>query len=132
MILTVISYAGNTQTTDTICLPVEQAKKVLADARQKPVLQEQIGLLRTDISLLNLLIVEKDGIIRDLEKKDGNNSGIIQELQDQKDLMQKQINLHLDQVNTMERMIRREKRKRFWTGAAGIITTAAAIFLTSK
>lgn len=132
MLLTVISYAGSSQTTDTICLPLEQAKKVLADAKQKPVLQEQISLLRTDISLLNLRIVEKDGIIKDLEKKDGNNAGIIRELQDQKELMQKQIDLHLDQVKTMERMIRREKRKRFWATAAGVLTTAGAIFLTTK
>ena len=127
-----ISCAGSSQTTDTICLPVEQAKKVLADARQKPVLQEQISFLKTDISLLNLRIVEKESIIRNLEAKDGNNTVIIRELQDQKELMQKQINLHLNQVATMERMIRREKRKRFWATAAGVITTAGAIFLTTK
>ena len=129
IILTSISYAGSSQTTDTICLPVADAKKVLADAKQKPLLLERIGLLTDDIRLLNQRIAGKDSLIAAYVAKDGNNKAIIKALEDQKATMQEQRKLFEDQLAGYEKLVRREKRKRFWTAVGGTITTAAAMYL---
>lgn len=129
IILTKLSYVGSSQTTDTICLPVADAKKVLADAKAKPVLQERIVLLTDDIRLLNQRIAVKDSIIATYTTKDGNNQAIIKALEDQKGIMEEQRKLFEDQVKGYEKLLRREKRKRFWTAVGGTITTGAALYL---
>jgi hypothetical protein len=149
-ILTSSSYAGNTQiinpadmiTTlnplvqgivdgknDTICLPITDAKKVLSDAKQKPILLERIALLNSDVVLLNQRIAVKDSIIAAYQAKDGNYTAIIKALEDQKALMQEEKKLYQDQVATMEKMLRKERRKRFWTAAGGVISTGAMAYL---
>ena len=128
-ILTSISFAGSSQTTDTVCLPVADAKKVLADAKQKPVLLERIALLTDDIRLLNARIAVKDSLINTYVAKDGNNQAIIKALEDQKGIMEEQRKLFEDQVKGYEKLLRREKRKRFWTAVGGTMTTAAALYL---
>lgn len=105
------------------------AKKVLADAKQKPVLLERIALLTDDIRLLNQRIAVKDSLITVYVARDGNNQAIIKALEDQKGIMQEQRKLFEDQVKGYEKLLRREKRKRFWTAAGGTITTAAALYL---
>lgn len=120
------SLKGNTQ---TIELPIEQAKAVLADAKQKPFLLERIALLNSDVLLLNQRIAVKDSIIAAYQAKDGNYAAIIKALEDQKALMLEEKKIYIDQVATMEKMIRKEKRKRFWTAAGGMLSTGAALYL---
>ncbi len=129
IILTSRSFAGSSQTTDTICLPVADAKKVLADAKAKPVLQERIVLLTDDIRLLNQRIAVKDSIIASYTAKDGNNQSIIKALEDQKAIMQEQRKLFEDQLAGYEKLLRKYKRKQRWTAIGGTITTAAALYL---
>ncbi|MGQ0739569.1 MAG: hypothetical protein ACT4OJ_10950 [Bacteroidota bacterium] len=129
MILTGSSFAAHTQTIDTICLPVAQAKKVLADAGQKPVLQERIQLLTDDIRLLNQRIAVKDSLIAAYAAKDGNSEAIIRTMEEQKALLIQERDLHKEQVVQMEKLIRKEKRKRFWTAAGGALSTAAGLYL---
>lgn len=123
------SFAGSSQTTDTICLPVADAKKVLADAKAKPVLQERIVLLTDDIRLLNQRIAVKDSIIATYTTKDGNNQAIIKALEDQKAIMQEQRKLFEDQLAGYEKLLKKYKRKQRWTAIGGTLTTAAAMYL---
>jgi len=129
IILISISLDGNSQTTDTVCLPVADAKKVLADAKQKPVLLERVQLLTDDIRLLNQRIAVKDSLISTYVAKDGNSQAIIKALEDQKATMQEQRKLFEDQLAGYEKLLRREKRKRFWTAVGGTVTTGAALYL---
>ncbi|HUP13110.1 MAG TPA: hypothetical protein VM187_12875 [Niastella sp.] len=102
---------------------------MLADAKQKPLLLERIALLNADVLLLNQRITVKDSIITAYQAKDGNYTAIIQALQDQKALLQDEKKLYVDQVTTMEKMLRKERRKRFWTSAAGMLSTGLMAYL---
>ena len=127
------AYTGKSQTiptdTDTICINVKKFKNILSDAEQKPVLLERIALLTDDIRLLNQRIAVKDSLITVYVARDGNNQAIIKALEDQKGIMEEQRKLFEDQVKGYEKLLRREKRKRFWTAVGGTVTTGAALYL---
>lgn len=101
------------QTTDTICFPVAIAKKVLAAAEQKKVLEQQVNVL-------NLRIVEKDSIISLLKFKDETNTQLIQTYEDELKVIKEQRSLFEKQIKENEKQIRKLKRKVFWTSAAGV------------
>ena len=124
-----MSFAGNCQVTDTICVPMAQLKKVLTDAKQKPVLLEKIDLLTTDIKLLNERIVVKDSIINLMERDELASQEIISALREEKKLMLEQRKVFEDQLNAYEKLLRKERRKRRWTAVGGIMLTGAATYL---
>lgn len=113
----------------TIEIPVEQAKKVMADAKQKPVLLEKIALLNTDISVLNERIKQKDSIITAYEAKDGNYGAMITAMEDNKAIMLQQRQLYEEQLQSFEKLLRKANRKKFWTSVAGVLTTSIATYL---
>lgn len=125
-ILLLISLKGNSQ---TIEIPVEQAKKVMADAKQKPLLLEKISLLNADISLLNQRIKQKDSIISSYQVMEGNYDAILLAMEDNKAVMLQQRQLYEEQLTSFEKLLRKEKRKRFWTAAGGVVTTGLAAYL---
>lgn len=86
-------------------------------------------MLSADIALLNQRIGQKDSIIMDYQRKDGNNEAIITALQEQKGMMELEKKVYLQQVQDFEKLLRKERRKRFWTAAGGIITTGLAAYL---
>ena len=124
-----MSFAGNSQATDTICVPVAQLKKVLIDAKQKPILLERIDLLTADVKLLNSRIVVKDSIINLMERDELASQEIIATLREEKKLMQEQRKVFEDQLNAYEKLLRKERRKRRWTAVGGIMLTGAATYL---
>lgn len=129
MALTVASFAGNSQTTDTICLPIAQAKKVLADAKQKPVLQENIALLQADIKTLTDRISVKEAEIRNLDGQLVADQEIINQLKAEKQLYEEQRSIMLDQAKGFEKLIKKEKRKRRWTAFWGLAGTGIMTYL---
>lgn len=124
-----MSFAGNCQATDTICVPVAQLKKVLIDAKQKPILLERIDLLTADVKLLNSRIAVKDSIINLMERDELASQEIIATLREEKKLMQEQRKVFEDQLNAYEKLLRKERRKRKWTAAAGLMVTGVAAYL---
>lgn len=124
-----ISYAGKSQTTDTVCVPFQQLKKVLADAKQKPVLLERIDLLNADIKLLNNRIAVKDSIINLMERDELASQDIIKVLREEKQLMTDQRKVFEGQIDAYEKLLRKERRKRRWTAAAGLMVTGIAAYL---
>ena len=106
-----------------------QLKKVLTDAKQKPVLLEKIDLLTTDIKLLNERIVVKDSIINLMERDELASQEIISALREEKKLMLEQRKVFEDQLNAYEKLLRKERRKRRWTAVGGIMLTGAATYL---
>lgn len=129
MALTVASFAGNSQTTDTICLPVAQAKKVLADAKQKPLLLEKIQLLQADIKLMEERIAAKESIINNMEAEAMSSQEIIDQLKEEKQMYEEQKKIMLDQARAFEKLLKKEKRKRRWTAFAGFVSTGIVTYL---
>lgn len=114
-----MSCAGQSKTTDTLCFPVETIKKVLIAAEQKKVLESQVTLLNERIFGLN-------EIIKNLNEKD---SVSVKTYNDQLAVMRQQKELFMDQLNGYERLLRKERRKRFWTAVGGVVTTGLATYL---
>ena len=129
MALTVASFAGNSQTSDTICLPVTQVKKVLADARQKPLLLEKIKLLQSDIQIMEERIAGKEAIINNMERDQLASQEIIDQLKEEKHLYKEQKKIMLDQARAFEKLLKKEKRKRRWTAFAGFVSTGIVTYL---
>jgi ASC-1-like (ASCH) protein len=94
---------------------VEVIKKVLVAAEQKKVLQDQTVLLNQRIEGLNKIIVT-------LNEKDSASIALYEE---QVEAMKAQKEIYQSQLDSYEKLLRKEKRKRFWTGALGMATTAA-------
>lgn len=97
----------------------------MADAKLRPVLQERINLLTTDISLLQERIAN-------LKTKDSVNTLLIATYEAQVSTMQEQRVIFEDQLKAYEKLIRRQKRKTFFTGLAGIVTTAVTFYIATK
>lgn len=123
------SFAAHSQHTDTICLPVAHAKSVLAAAKERDVLKERVGLLQVDIALVNQRLAIKDSVISDLVGKDINNTAIITAMQEQKAALLDEKKIFNDQLRSYETLIRKQKRKTFWTAAAGVLATGITGYL---
>lgn len=114
-----MNCAGQSKTIDTLCFPAEVLKKVLVAAEQKKGLEVQVVFLNERITGLQQ-------VIKNLNEKD---SASILLYNNQLQVMKDQKALYQDQLNGYEKIIRREKRKRFWTGFAGAATTITATYL---
>lgn len=118
-IIAMKNCAGQSRHTDTLCFPVETVKKVLIAAEQKKVLDGQVILLNQRIEGLT-------EIIRNLNEKDSASVALYNS---QMAVMKDQKQLYQDQLNGYEKLLRKEKRKRFFTAAAGTLATGAALYL---
>lgn len=105
--------------TDTLCFPVETIKKVLIAAEQKKVLEGQVILLNQRIMGLN-------DIVRNMVEKD---SVTVKLYTDQIQITKEQKTLYQSQITSLEKAVRKERRKRFWAGAGGVVTTGIALYL---
>lgn len=104
---------------DTICVPVPTYQGLVIAAEQRKILKEQISLL--DQRILGL-----EEMIRQLNDRD---SITVASYEAELKLMREQKALYEDQIATFEKLLRREKRKRFWTSVGGTLTTVGALFL---
>lgn len=115
-------YAQPSTTTDTLCFPVQVVKKVLIAAEQKKILDSQV-------IVLNQRIAEKDSIVSLLKSKDDTNKQVIQTYEDEIKVMKDQRVIFEGQIKQNEKVIRKLKRKVFWTSVFGITATGATVFL---
>jgi hypothetical protein len=122
MILAGSSLEGQSQTSDTICAPVAQMKKVYAAALQKRICDSMNVILEARISSLNNSIVL-------LNQKD---SVTVAGYEGQLKAFREEKALYIDQMKGFERLVRREKRKRFFATAGGILTTGIVTYLALK
>lgn len=119
MIILKSSSEIRSQSIDTLCAPTAKLKKIYADAKLYrltdsllKISERQVAELKTNISLLE----EKDVDTRNNYER-------------QLDNLNQQVVLYKDQIAGYEKLIKREKRKRFLTGLAGAAGTAAAIYI---
>ena len=107
------------QTTDTICAPVAQMKKVYAAAAQKKVADSLLVIAEKQVAELNNQITLLDG--KNAEQKAMCDN--------QLELLYQEISLYKDQIQGYEKLLRKERRKRFFTTAGGLLTTGLMAFL---
>ncbi len=123
LILIKSSFEGQSQTpNDTICLPVVSVKKVYADAKAFRLTD---SLLRISEAQLSEVKYQK-GLIEDREAETINNYNR------QIENLEKQISVYKDQMIVFNKAIRREKRKRFFATAGGVLSTGIMIYLSTK
>lgn len=112
----IVSVCGaKSQTTDTICFPLEAIRGVLTAAKQKKVQDTLIELQRQDIADLNQQIhylKAKDSTSREIMK---SYQGIVTTMQDQRKLLEREVN--------------KWKRKTRWTAISGVVLTGLVTFL---
>jgi len=108
---------------------VAQVKKVLADARQKPLLLEKIKLLQADIQIMEERIAGKEAIINNMERDQLASQEIIDQLKEEKQMYEEQKKIMLDQARAFEKLLKKEKRKRRWTAFAGFVSTGIVTYL---
>lgn len=127
-------YAAHSQSPDTskVWINRSDALRKLAQADSLKTYKQIVIEVRKDIDILNERITGLGNVISSLNEKDLNNSEIITQLQEQKKIMEDQKSILLDQIAKVNKQLRKEKRKRFWTAAAGVATTAAAFYIGSK
>jgi hypothetical protein len=94
-------------------------KKVLAAAEQKKVLEAQLSILEGRITNFQEMI-------QTFAVKD---SLTVATYDTQLKAYKEEKAIYQDQLKGYERLLRRQKRKTFLTGAAGLLTTGAALYL---
>lgn len=107
---------------DTLCLPTESVRGLLISAKQGDVLKQQVIILNDRIALLQSTITQ-------LEQKD---SATVIGYQSQILALHQEQDLYKDQINTYEKLLRREKRKRRWATLGGVVTTGLVLYLSNK
>ena len=91
-------------------------------AKQGDVLKEQVKILNERVTLLQSMVLN-------LEQKDSANTS---QSVNQVALFKQEIDLYKDQIKTFEKLLRREKRKRFFATAGVVITSGIILYLTNK
>lgn len=87
---------------------------------------EQSKVLKEQVAILDARILNYQSLITNLNQKD---SATVASYELQIKTMKEQRALHEDQIKTMEKMIRTEKRKRTLTTIAGTLTTVIGLYL---
>ena len=119
MILTGSNFAGQSQTTDTLCFPVPVIRKVLIAASQKKVCDSLLIISERQVAQLNNtidLLTEKDTTLRSM-------------YQGQIDNLNNQIALYKDQIKGYEKLVKKERFRRKLATVGGILTTGTMIYL---
>lgn len=117
VILIKSNFAGHCQATDTICVPVQQMKKVYGDALKYQFADSLLRLIEAQLS-------EKKEQLRLMGNKEGEvAANHIREIAN----LEGQITTLTDQVEGFEKMYKKEKRKRRLSQGVGAIATLAAI-----
>ena len=114
-----MNFAASSQSIDTTCTQTEKLRQVITDAKMKPVLEERIAILNDRIANFQIIISnlnEKDSITVSAYEKQ------IQLYRDEKKVYE-------DQINGYEKLLKRERRKRFFTAAGGVVATGLTLFL---
>ena len=125
-----IAYGAHSQTTDTVCLPIADAKIVLEAAQKYKVAQKRMVELNDIITDLNSRIDLNKKIIEEYKDKGDNYEAMIKELRGEIEVMQQQKEILSSQITLLEKKLKKANNKSKWVAAGGIISTFAAIVAT--
>ena len=117
------------QPSDTVCITRANAVKLLTKAEQAKILEERQLLLLQDIEVLNLRINEKEAIVSGLKQKDSLNKEVIKLYDKEISVMKDQRKIFEGQIKYDNKMIRKLKRKIFFTSLSGVAIVGALTYL---
>lgn len=115
LIILGIPFAGRSQTTDTICLPILQAKKMLVRVEQGKADSAELALRKLEIIDLRAVVGSQERTVKDLQ-------AFIQT----KDL---QIGNYQTQVGVLNTALKKQKRKTVMVMIAGVLITSSLTYL---
>lgn len=115
----VYGQPGNAPLNDTICVKIVTYQKLVIAAEQKKLLEQQV-------SILNERIVGYEAMIKFLNEKDTATVGSYER---QIAVMHDQRKIFEAALKDNEKVIRKLKRKIFWTSAAGVVGMGTMAFL---
>lgn len=120
LIILIRSSFGQAQiATDTICIEVPKFKKIYTAALQKKVADSLLSIAEKQIAQLQ-------NTISLLGEKDAEQKAMYD---NQLDILHQETELYKDQINGYERLLKKEKRKRFFATVGGFITTGIMAYL---
>lgn len=114
LILLGIPFAGHSQS-DTICLPIQQAKKMLVRVEQGKADSAELSLRKLEIIDLRAVVGSQERTVKDLQS-------FIQT----KDL---QIGNYQTQVGVLNTALKKQKRKTVMVMIAGVLITSSLSYL---
>jgi hypothetical protein len=109
------AFAGHSQATDTVCMPVKDAKRVLARLESLKVDSIELQFRRADIADLQTIISSQTGTVGNLRAQVSAEQ-------------LKSANLSM-QITVLHKEVRRQKRNKVFAIIGGILTTSAMAFL---
>lgn len=115
LLLVLTSKAQAQSSTDTLCRPVAVIKELLIRAKEGDNAKQQVLVLQQRIN-------EKDIQIKAFKGSDSVTVATYE----------RELYLMKQQLTSTQRALRREKTKRFLTGAAGMVSTGIMIYLAVK
>lgn len=126
MVLAITNYCSGltvlSRSDTLIPTPDTTLRKLVIAAEQSNILKTQIEILEGRELLSQKLISEMDSKYNMMEDF----------YKGQLDNMRQQGELYKDQIAGYERLLKRQRRKTFFTGAAGFITTGIALYLFAQ
>lgn len=133
LIIAVSSFNTLSQTRqDSTVLADRDIKALLSAFDEWKVLHAENPVLRQRVVLLESKIAVKDSIIVNLDQVVGMNGLIIQDyILNEKNLLRQRSNLE-GEVKRLNKAVKRQKRKTFFTSLAGAVGIAGAAILLLK
>ena len=121
-----VSELRSQSDTSKLWINRQDALRKLAQADSLPSYKLLVEKKQYDIDILQERITGLQSQIKILNEKD---SVTVQKYNEQLIVMKDQRTLFEDQLKGYEKLLRKEKRKRFFTAAAGVVTTGLAAYL---
>jgi hypothetical protein len=115
---------SKSQSTDTMCFPVPVIQKVLIAAQQKKVLDSLVVVLNSDIRSYEIAVKE-------LQIKDSTNKEIIATYENIIKAKDEQRKILEGEIVSLNKQIKKWKRKTRLTAIAGVLTTIGGIVVTA-
>ncbi len=127
-----LNCSGQWKPSDSTKVSNDALRRIYSAALQRDVLLERIMLYRADSAVYSKLLAVKDSINKQLVLTTEADGGINRALRDQQDAQVQQREILEQTVKEYHVLLRKEKRKRFWTGAAGILSTGITTYFLIK
>lgn len=108
-------FAGHSQTTDTVCMPVADAKRVLTRLESLKIDSIELQLRKADIVDLRALLTSQNGTISNLRARVS-----VEQL--------KSTTLY-NQISALHKEVRRQKRNKVFAIIGGVLTSSAILYL---
>lgn len=105
------------------------ALRVLAKAKEADLLRVQLAAKQSDINDLSARIQVKERIISELNTMDEANQQIIASLKKEIEEMNGIRTLQEQEYKFIKKQLKKQKRKTFWVGIAGIVATIGTVFI---